>query len=92
MIKHALLFVDFERSTPAERNVWAQTLTDGLYVSNQIVDFFTSDLDKLAIISKHRVVSLPTLIVLDERNKVFARILSMPTVDELRNLTTAQND
>jgi hypothetical protein len=75
----AILFLDFDKQTLAERDTIRFRLNRLL--PTKVINFFSSELDELAIISKHRVVSLPTYLLVDEKNKVKMRHLDIPSSD-----------
>lgn len=89
MLKQAILFIDYDRTTVTERMSYCRRMNDCLGIIGVTINFFSSVLEDLAIISKHRVVSLPTFIALDERGKVSTRLLHIPESEELRDIAVS---
>ena len=59
--------------------------------SISILDFYTMDMDELALIAKHRIVSTPTILVFLD-NKVIARVANIKdTTDVVRVLHKIQS-
>lgn len=53
---------------------------------NQIINFYTTNMDELSVIAKHRVMPIDTILVL-QSGKVMHRIVGvMPTEEGLRKI------
>lgn len=76
----AYLFLDFAKHRADERSDIAERIKSGLPNHElKVVNFFSSLVDDLLIVSKHRVVSLPTFVVLDDKKKPRVRTLKIPS-------------
>lgn len=82
----------------AHRNVQTLCITDrdcarneefaelmAIAPNGRMVDFYTFDMDDLSIIAKHRVLPVPTILVLNN-NKVICRIVHPPKAELLAEL------
>lgn len=53
----------------------------------RLIDFYTMDLEELAIIAKHRIMPVPTIIVLTtSNNKVAMRMVNPPKAEALADI------
>lgn len=72
-----ILFVDFGKTDATTRDAVGLGLSSVLPTT--IINFFTSELDQLAIVSRHRIVLLPTYLIVDDKNKVKLRYVGTPS-------------
>jgi hypothetical protein len=89
MANASLLFVDPKQTSTADiddfKQLHAQKLPE---VPLQVISFFSSKFEDLQLISKHRVVSLPTYVATTPQNRTAFRISgNLPTANSLDLLT-----
>jgi hypothetical protein len=53
-----------------------------LVPDGRMIDFYTQDLDDLAVVAKHRVLPVPTFLILSG-SKVVGRIVNPPKNDDM---------
>lgn len=53
--------------------------------NGQMLNFYTNDLEELAVIAKYRILPVPTILVLSN-NKVVARIVNPPRAELISEL------
>jgi hypothetical protein len=90
MANASLLFYDGKQTVAADvmafRDLHKECLPD---VPLQTINFFSSKFEDLQLISKHRVVSLPTYVSVNTTNKVAFRIAGrLPTANNLDMLNS----
>lgn len=84
MVTTAILFYDpAMMSTPlANAYISAVKVAFNRDINSIAVNFFSSKQEDLALVSRHRVVSLPTLVLLNGKNKVLTRCTTELPVPE----------
>jgi thioredoxin-related protein len=83
----ALFFYDHKKTPVAGSDaVQAAVAATNPYIKVRLVKFFSSDLDDLAMVSRYRVVSLPTFIVVDGKEVLMRIAGRLPTTVEINLL------
>lgn len=72
-----------------ERNVEFKKLMDSIS-NGKMIDFYTTDFDELTIIAKHRVLPVPTILVLSN-GKVICRIVHPPSNEQILDIFQSLN-
>ena len=89
MIKSSILFVSNEEVSNHDLEMFIKCHDECLPdIKLKIVDFFSSKFEDLQLVSKYRVVSLPTYVGVANNSKALFRIAGrLPTSDDLSVLT-----
>lgn len=82
----ALLFYDQEAISRELANTYVKALAIKIpnLENSRTINFYSSKLEDLTLVSKYRVVSLPTLILTDPSNRIVMRCATfLPDIDDL---------
>lgn len=89
MNKTVILFFDPDQTKREDAKQYVDSVKERTGANSMAVNFFSSSMDDLALVSKHRVVALPTIVVLT-KNKVTARFLSLVDMDVLADVISEE--
>lgn len=90
MSKTVILFFDPDNTNRDAAKQYAEDVKVKTGANSMAVNFFSSSMDDLALVSKHRIVALPTVVVLD-KNKVVGRFLSLIDIDVLADVISKED-
>ena len=91
--KSAMLFYS-EQTLPRSKAIeLVRRFDDDLRLRNgQVINFFSSKQEDLMLVSKYRVVALPTLVILDDNGRVIMRIVNNIEAQYIIDLCTKSVD
>jgi hypothetical protein len=86
MVKTAYLFFDLSSMSRELARAYMASINVAFNrpIEGRAINFFSSTVEDLALISKYRVVTLPTLVMLNDKNKlVFRMVNSLPVAQTI---------
>lgn len=93
MANASLLFIDPKQTKDAELASFGRLHTKKLpAVPLRIINFFSSGFEDLQIISKHRIVLLPTYVIVTHQNKSIFRVSGKLPTAEILNLLSREDN